>query len=182
MARMTLAYNAERTDVLCAQMSGLMRRQSLQHFQAPPNEIRANHKTERHFEKLNDKFGTAHREISSRRSPDLAASRLVLTASPLQQHFACRHQFTAIPRSDDGLVRLHKDTKRVRVSVSTLRLPLVHTQDGAIIERPGDLITFPVAVPQHECEGRVPFIVIEFQQSLAYLALGESLYRPKSTQ
>jgi hypothetical protein len=34
MARMTLAYNAERTDVLCAQMSGLIRRQSLQHFQA----------------------------------------------------------------------------------------------------------------------------------------------------
>jgi hypothetical protein len=37
MARMTHAYNAERTDVLCAQMSGLMRRQSLQHFQAPPD-------------------------------------------------------------------------------------------------------------------------------------------------
>ena len=49
MARMTLAYNAERTDVLCAQMSGLMRRQSLQHFQAPPDEIRANRKAERHF-------------------------------------------------------------------------------------------------------------------------------------
>jgi hypothetical protein len=38
-------------------------RQPLQHFQAPPNEIRANRKAERHFEKLNDKFGTAHREI-----------------------------------------------------------------------------------------------------------------------
>ena len=44
------------------------------------------------------------------------------------------------------------------------------------------MIALPVAVPQHECEGRVPFIVIEFQQSLAYLALGESLSRPKSTQ
>jgi hypothetical protein len=61
MARMTLAYNAERTDVLCAQMSGLMRRQSLQHFQAPPDEIRANRKAERHFDKLNDKFCSAHR-------------------------------------------------------------------------------------------------------------------------
>ena len=113
----------------------------------PPNEIRANRKAERHFEKLNDKFGTAHREILSRRSPDLAARRLLLTASSLQQHFTCRHQFTATQRSDDdGLVRLRKDTKRVGVSVSTLRLPVVHTKDGAIIERPGDLITFPVAV------------------------------------
>ena len=63
MARMTLAYNAERTDVLCAQMSGLMRRQSLQHFQAPPDEIRANRKAERHFDKLNDKFCSAHRGV-----------------------------------------------------------------------------------------------------------------------
>ena len=38
--------------MLCAQMSGLMRRQSLQHFQAPPDEIRANRKAERHFDKL----------------------------------------------------------------------------------------------------------------------------------
>ena len=65
MARMTLAYNAERTDVLCAQMSGLMRRQSLQHFQAPPDEIRANRKAERHFDKLNDKFCSAHRGTPS---------------------------------------------------------------------------------------------------------------------
>ncbi len=63
MARMTLAYNAEHTDVLCAQMSGLMRRQSLQHFQAPPDEIRANRKAERHSDKLNDKFCSAHRGV-----------------------------------------------------------------------------------------------------------------------
>ena len=87
MARMTLAYNAERTDVLCAQMSGLMRRQSLQHFQAPPDEIRANRKAERHFDKLNDKFCSAHRG-GRLLLLDPAASGLAPAARPVQQHLA----------------------------------------------------------------------------------------------
>jgi hypothetical protein len=58
---------------------------------------------------------------------DRALAGRTLALVPLQQHFACRHQFTATQRSDDGLVRLRKDTKRVRIPVSTLRLPLVHT-------------------------------------------------------
>jgi hypothetical protein len=38
----------------------LMRRQSLQHFKAPPHEISADHETERHFDKLDDQLGSAH--------------------------------------------------------------------------------------------------------------------------
>lgn len=86
MARMTLAYNAERTDVLCAQMSGLMRRQSLQHFQAPPDEIRANRKAERHFDKLNDKFCSAHRGVRLLLLllPDLCSSILLVADNSRQ--------------------------------------------------------------------------------------------------
>ena len=87
MARMTLAYNAERTEVLCAQMSGLMRRQSLQHFQAPPGEISAHHMAERHFDKLNDKFCSAHRGVRLLLL-DPAASGLAPAARPVQQHLA----------------------------------------------------------------------------------------------
>ena len=81
----------------------------------------------------------------------------------MQQHFACRQQFTATQRCDDGLVQFSKDAIRVRTSVFTQRLPLVHSQDGAIKQRSDDLITLPVAIPQHECEGCVPFIFIEFR-------------------
>ena len=87
MARMTHAYKAERTDVLCAQMSGLMRRQSLQHFQAPPDEIRANRKAERHFDKLDDKFYSAHRGVRLLLL-EPAASGLAPAARPVQQHLA----------------------------------------------------------------------------------------------
>ena len=38
----------------------LMRRQSLQHFQAPPHEISADHETERDFDKLNDQLGSTY--------------------------------------------------------------------------------------------------------------------------
>jgi hypothetical protein len=88
----------------------------------------------------------------------------------------------AAQRSDDGLVQLRKDAKRVSVSVSAQRLPLVHTQDGAIKERPDNLVTLPIAVPQYERERRVTFIVIQFQQSLAHFALGKTLSNPKSPQ
>jgi hypothetical protein len=67
-----------------------------------------------------------------------------------------------------------------RTAVSTHCLPLVHAQDGAFKERSDDLIAL-AAVPEHECEGRVPFIVVEFQQLLAYRGLGRSLRRSKST-
>ena len=155
MARMTLAYNAERTDVLCAQMSGLMRRQSLQHFQAPPDEIRANRKAERHFDKLNDKFCSAHRGVRLLLL-DLAPGRFAPAASPVQQQLACHRQFPATQRCDDRVVLFREYANRVRISVSTQRFPIVHSQDGAIKQRSNYLATRPVAVPQHECEGCVP--------------------------
>ena len=54
-------------------------------------------------------------------------------------------------------------------------------RDRAFKKRSDDLIAL-AAVPKHECEGRVPFIVVEFQQLLAYRGLGRSLCRSKSTQ
>ena len=179
MARMTLAYNAERTDVLCAQMSGLMRRQSLQHFQAPPDEIRANRKAERHFDKLNDKFCSAHRGVRLLLL-DLAPGRFAPAASPVQQHFACRQQLSAAQGRDDGLVLFCKHTDGVGVSVFAQRLPLVHAQDGAFKQSSDHFITPSAAVHQHEREGRVPLIVVEFQQSLAHWSLSESLCGPQS--
>jgi hypothetical protein len=137
---------------------------------------------ERHFDKLNDQFGSVHREISSRCSLDSATVRLVRAASSSQQPFACCQQFAATHRIDDGLVPLRKDAKRVSVPVSTHRLPLVHTQDGAIKERPDNLITLPTAVPKYERERRVTFIVIQFQQSLTHFALSKTLCHPESPQ
>ena len=49
----------------------------------------------------------------------------------------------------------------------------VHAQDGAFKKRSDDLIAL-AAVPKHEGEGRVPFIVVEFQQLLAYRGLAEA--------
>jgi hypothetical protein len=55
------------------------------------------------------------------------------TASAPQQPFACCQHFPATQRIDDGLVSFRNHAKQISVSVSTHRLPLVHTQDGAII-------------------------------------------------
>ena len=39
----------------------LLRRQSVQHFQAPPQEISTERKSDHYFDKLNDQFSSAHR-------------------------------------------------------------------------------------------------------------------------
>jgi hypothetical protein len=38
----------------------LLRRQSVQHFQASPQEIRTERKSDQDFDKLNDQFGSGH--------------------------------------------------------------------------------------------------------------------------
>ena len=43
-------------------------------------------------------------------------------------------------------------------------------------------ITPPLAVPQHEREGCIPFVIVEFQQVLAHRILSSSLDGPKSAK
>jgi hypothetical protein len=41
-------------------LPALLRRQSVQHFHAPPQEIRTERKSNQNFDKLNDQFGSGH--------------------------------------------------------------------------------------------------------------------------
>src|SRR5712671_56581 len=118
----------------------------------------------------------------SRPPSDFANGHSACAASFAQQSPACCRQFAATQRRDDGVLQISKDADEIRTAVSAKHLPLVYSQEGTIKNCLVDVITLPVAVPKHVCEGFVTLILIPFQQQLSDLILGGRLCRPKSAQ
>src|SRR3954454_18438914 len=98
-----------------------MRRQSLQHFKAPPHEISADHETERHFDKLDDQLGSAHlvAGVVAHVSLQSAAGRC---PRMLQEALADRLELAPSRQHEHGRVRFCKDTRQETPTVRQLRI------------------------------------------------------------